>query len=923
MEAWQEYEIQVLRHHIEKHGHEAWHWSNVPEDHLYDAGIIHSFNRHRLLRLARRREAAGNPIRFGDYGIDVLARSTNEDGGYEYHAVQAKHYTSRKVGANDLGTFFLVMLSQIKGNGYLYTSGQIEVNLQHNMLNTPRLVHERLPYARAIEEPAVDERPKGAGLHETVLPLRPYQREAIDAVKGAGIEIVEQVCGSGKTLVLGHILKRDRHHRVLCIAPLKASVEQLHVRIQAFLPEYEHLVVDSDYGATTDLGEITERMKTEKPMVIYSTFKSAVDLLDELLDGTEYLVVDEVHNAVGRDALCQFINEFQSGLLLSATVPEELYEMVECEKSYTYTMAQAINDGYVVDYEVYLPLVVYNKRTDSMEVRIEEPPEGLESDLAAKALFLATGMLRTGSRRCIVYLTSCAECDEFAELFRKVVEEYHGMELWCEKIDNSVGGSERKRILEEFQADFDGLRVITSVRILDEAIDIPRCDSTFITCVGDATSDIRTVQRIMRASRLDSKNPTKKNSVFLWAEEMDHAVTSLSLMKEYDINFTKKVRVIDANYDRTDYEFSRKLADERMKDLKRYIAVKCFTLWERFVQRCNEWQEMYDQLGRMPKRSKHSTEKENEVSRWQTSMRMRKKSNNLTTKQISLLESLRGWQFEIDKFENRCNEWAEFYEKNKRIPVRSATDKEENSLAVWAQSFRRTNEGKEDRVVITLEKKARLDKLPGWTWNLPDPFVQGYENWSYYYNKLGKNPSIESEDPEERKAGAYVDRMRQAYKGKGKITQEQITFLEKDERWTWEANPFMKNYIAWNNMCEKLSRNLNVSSNDKEEKSLASWESLMRGKIKGTERYCNLSDAQKQLLINNKWWRTNIDKISQSFDRWKKITEELGVPPSTTSENAAHRTAAKWAASIKLKMRNGELSEERIKLFSSYEKWIW
>ena len=329
-------------------------------------------------------------------------------------------------------------------------------------------------------------------------------------------------------------------------------------------------------------------------------------------------------------------------------------------------------------------------------------------------------------------------------------------------------------------------------------------------------------------------------------------------MKEYDINFTKKVRVIDANYDRTDYEFSRKLSDERTKDLKKYIAVKCFSLWERFVERCNDWQEMYDILGRLPERSKNAFEKEKEIAYWQTDMRMRKNKNNLTSKQISFLNSLRGWQFEIDKFENRCNEWSDFYEKNKRIPVRSATDKAEKSLAVWAQAFRRAKEGKEDKVDLTLERISRLDSLQGWAWSLPDSFMQGYEKWSYFYDKLSKNPSIESDDTEERKAGHFVDRMRQAYKGKGRITQEQISFLEIDTRWTWSANPFMKNYIAWNNMCEKLSRNLNTVSKDKEEKKLASWESIMRGKINGTERYCNLTDDQKQLLLTNKWWRSNV-----------------------------------------------------------------
>ena len=55
-----------------------------------------------------------------------------------------------------------------------------------------------------------------------------------------------------------------------------------------------------------------------------------------------------------------------------------------------------------------------------------------------------------------------------------------------------------------------------SIRILDEGIDIVKCDSIFIT---DNTSEKRIVQRMCRATRLDEDNPCRIANVFLWTDD--------------------------------------------------------------------------------------------------------------------------------------------------------------------------------------------------------------------------------------------------------------------------------------------------------------------------------------------------------------------------------------------------------------------
>ena len=53
------------------------------------------------------------------------------------------------------------------------------------------------------------------------------------------------------------------------------------------------------------------------------------------------------------------------------------------------------------------------------------------------------------------------------------------------------------------------IKILCSIRILDESIDLPKCDSIFISNVNENSSDIKMVQRLGRAIRLDRDNPNK------------------------------------------------------------------------------------------------------------------------------------------------------------------------------------------------------------------------------------------------------------------------------------------------------------------------------------------------------------------------------------------------------------------------------
>lgn len=838
---WLAFEYFALKHHAETYGHHVWHTSTIPEDELFNAGVIHDFNKHRLKRLAMKREAEGKPLKYSDYGMDFLAKETTPDGDV-YHACQAKHYLSRKVSGNDLGTFFLVLLSQIKQTGYLYTTGDLEVNLKENLKNTDqRVVHHQIPFETSGKLIIKD---------ETKLPLRAYQQEAIKTVIGKGKKVIEIACGLGKTLIAAHVLKQSpQYKRIICVAPLCVSVEQLRDRIGAFLPSYEKLLVDSDAGGTTDVDVVHERFNTGKPVVMFTTFKSFEENLAPILTGDEYLIVDEVHNAVQRPSLCETFNTFKNALFMSATIPEEMYEVLDADKVFSYGLADGIKNGFICDYEVLLPAITYNEELKTKQVDVDVP-EPLTGDLSAKALFLATGMLRTGSKRCIVYMRNCAECDVFIDVFQKVMDSYHGLNVWCDKIDQSVSGKNRKRILDEFQSDDEyDMHVITSVRILDEAVDVPRCDSEFITCVGDATSDIRTVQRLQRGGRLDHQNPSKKNHLFLWAEDWAPAIGALTLLKDADPNFKVKLRVLDGNYDRGD----NGNINIQCEDLRSYVEVQCLTMKERWEMRRQEWIAMYDKLGRRPMQS-HDDFAERSIAQWASDMRRHNGKRLLCSEEQKMILTATPrwfWNSEDARFHDNFEKWKYEVSRLNRRPKNNEDDQDERSAYFW---FRGARMNFRHNLLSDIQIEM-VSVHPNWSWEDADSFAIQYENWTKQYNKLGKHPSCHSKNKDEKKAGKWGLHMRQANKGHQdrNLSKERFEILSNTPGWVWEfPDTFTEQYNKWVSFYEKngyAPRHVG----DEEARS-ARWRAGLRATRKGIKTNLILTEEQEQILTNTPGW---------------------------------------------------------------------
>ncbi len=599
-------------------------------------------------------------------------------------------------------------------------------------------------------------------VQETNFTLRAYQEEAINTLdqEWNGVKLLNLPPGTGKTIIFCNHVKRKEYKNIFIISPLKIHVKQNLERIKEFLPNYETLLLDSDIGGYTDFQYVKNIL--DKKSIISTTFDSAENVLKQLFyvdnlsdydednesdyeendeedndeedndeedndeedndkedneeeksldsEGLYYktdfdlsdsiLIVDEAHNLINKDDLIKIISSFPKVLLVTGTPPNSMEEVIGCDVIYQYPFRKAIEEKYICDYQIYLPLLTVDEHTGHSKVYIENPTElnDLDNNLTQKCLYLINGMLQSGSRKCISYLSSQEECNQFINVFNEVMRKYHYLPFWIKSITNEVYEKNRKSILDEFQKDDieNSLKIICSIRILNEGIDIPNCDSVFIGNVGDHSSDITMVQRICRANRLVKERPNKIANCFLWTDDLNKIVNSLSLLKENDIEFHKKIKIMNGNYDKQSEKIMIEKIEEENKRLNDFIQVKCMTFKELWEIKKNLLFEFCNMYKRLPK--KEEEYKNIRILRWLYYQKKKINSvNNDIYIKLSINEYVKKYldEYLINKEKNNYNNkelytWEEkknllfeFCNLYKRLPQKKEEYKKLNIGTWW------------------------------------------------------------------------------------------------------------------------------------------------------------------------------------------------------------------------------------------------
>jgi superfamily II DNA or RNA helicase len=772
------YEKQVVNYHQKKYSHTTWHQHLIPENVYHQSGYIHDWNIHRLRRIIEKREGKSCPL-LPDYGLDFISYDPINK---SYHGGQVKMYEKSRLTASDCATFLNCVNYRLNTKGYLYTSkNNLECNFREDIqASRGKIEHIVLPFQHNNDNTSsVCE--NHSFVNEINLPLYSFQEECIQSVLEADTTktMLRLTTGTGKTLIAANIIKRIHFDNFICIAPLLFSVDQLCKRISSFVPTHKVIIMDCE--GTTNIHDIQEMIDNNDKWIIFTTFKSFEELVPQINLSYEdtFLLIDEVHNAFNKNDLCEIANSFKNSLYLSATIPEELQDILDFEEVYSYDIRDAINDGICVDYNVFLPYVENHSVPNEVNY--------LDNTLCNQALFLATGMLQEGKRRCIVYLSSIEESIEFERIIKEVFIKYHGIHTDTYNIHCDVSTTRRNEIVDDFcKHDYTKIKIIANVRILDEAIDLVPCDCVYITKV--CRNEITTVQRLGRAIRKDKYNPTKKAALFIWCGDWSDCVQSLQLLKQEDIEFHSKMRIINKDYVQKTKESVEKV-NAREKEFIKFVEIKCLTPNEIWEVRRQNWMIQFTTKCNNTPSEKSKDYEEKKAGKWQSDTRQLYKNGRLSTDRIDVLNDTDGWKwgdmkYKQTTFEKQLENWVtQFTKKCNNTPSEKSKDPDERHTAKW-QSYMRQNYKK---IKLSQERIDTLKNTDGWKWEEEDPFQDNLKHWIAQFGKRNnKKPSSSSKDFQERKTGQWQCKMRQ-YLKKGKLSKYRIDTLNNTYGWTWEG----------------------------------------------------------------------------------------------------------------------------------------
>ena len=539
------YEIYIRDYIINELNKPAYLWSDTPENILINYGVIGSHNINRILR-KENKENKENLLQ--DTGVDIIQVDENT-----ISLIQCKNGYKSGITVLNLAGFFGWMASLDKLSGYVYYTSKISSNIKAYPKNRIQYIKKSF-----IENVIISE-------NNNINPFN-YQLEASNKfISNRGI--LSMPCGTGKTLV--SYLIACNYKQIIFLSPLKQFAQQNLDKFISYGYSNKTLLVDSD--GERDINEINKFINSNESFLISSTYCS-IDVIIQCNFENSLFIVDEFHNLSKNnitnenDDFYKLLNSNHKILFMSAT--PRIYELENEDYNdeifgsifYNMNFIEAIEKKYITDYKILLPSIHEDNITLDNELSIYN----IDEVIKAKCKFLYSCLLNNGTRKCIIYCVDTSEIKMMIEAFVKLNEFYY-LDFDISQITSSNSASSRTKILNSF-ASSNKLQLLFSVRILDECIDIPSCDSIYITY--PSKSKIRTIQRLCRCIRIDKKNPFKVGHIFIWCDKYDEILETLSGIKEYDLFFKNKISI-----NKTDFfgDSNQELYIKDVEVIKKYI----------------------------------------------------------------------------------------------------------------------------------------------------------------------------------------------------------------------------------------------------------------------------------------------------------------------------------------------------------------
>jgi superfamily II DNA or RNA helicase len=944
----------------------AFLWNECPENILIKHNLVHS---HSDLRLMRKDLKEGHLHNHKDIGIDIIQLDNND----KCSIVQCKNGYKDGLCISDLSGIMLRAALIRNINTYIYYTSCLSRNLSDTIKLSPYVVF--IDYTNDIETLKLFEGGNDNKIYFVKLPCEnsnisnrineeiipiitpySYQLEAVSKLKDHYINnnrgIVAIPCGCGKTYI--SMLISNDYKQIVILSPLREFARQnLNRFIEYGYNRKNTLLVNSD--GDRDIDSIKKFIQSNNKCLISTTYKS-MDLISECLElfNDVLFIIDEFHNLSKAnifdktDNIYKLLKSNHKILFMSATPRiydieyddnNSVMDSVGDEDSdgdedsvgdedsdgdvgffgdvvYQMTFTYAIANKYITDYRIWLPSIHENNEELDNELSIYE----IDNEIKNRCKFLYSCIANNGSRKCIVY---CKDTDDMMNMIEsmKTLNDFYIMDIEMHSISCEDSVKRRGYVLDHFSNNDEKIQLLFNIRILNECIDIPACDSVYISYAPK--NKITTIQRISRATRIDKNNPYKVANVYIWCEAYEEILETLSSIKEYDIMFKDKVKVSTVDfYNNKDEKELRIIEKDKVLLSDCIIGVKEFRVisWEEKLVMVEEYIREY---GRLPT-SRNTDKYISSLASWVSTQRQKYKKNIqiMTDKKIRTL-----WETFISKYNNlfmdndeywkdKLNQLEQYIKQNGKLPSPHSKDLDEKTLGYWVGTQKKNYKNQIDSNIIITKENIRkeweifVNKHNNLFINDEDKWVYNLKQIQQYILENGSLPSQNNENEDIEKMALWICRQKKKYTNCSQIMKDENIrkvwecFVDENEdllkseqeRWN-EKLDIIKEYIKTFN---KLPP---ITNNDENVKKLGKWISHQK------ENYIKNKNNMTDNSIREKWEQfvnENYELFKSNEEVWKirydaliQFVEQYDKLPLRTANEPTEKTLGNWVANQK------------------------
>jgi superfamily II DNA or RNA helicase len=466
-----------------------------------------------------------NEIICDDIGCDIIGIKNDDTIDY----IQCKNYSTTGIDNNisiyDLSGFYNFIAENSINNPIVYYSGKLS---QQILCRQNKIKYINIPLIK--NNKIID------------FKARDYQLEAYNKLKEYNKSILSMPCGTGKTFV-SFLLSLD-YKNIFILTPLISTTEQILSHYKNYYSKYENInYILVNCNAERDINNIK---LNENKNIIASTYDSS-DVIWKILKTTyideNLIIIDEFHNLSfdmitnKKNNIYKIMSSKSKTLFISATpLNVDNYKNIFGDSKYELSWKTAIEYKYICDYNFYYP---NNDRILDKINDLKVDKSIIEKTiLINKSYFLLDSIKLLGFKKCIVYLKTIDECNNFFKILQ-IINIYFELNIKVYEITYNTTKKKRIEILNKFKNDNTHINILCNVHILDEGIDIQECDSVYLTHPNN--NPINIIQRISRANRIDRNNNNKIAKILVWSKnkiKLENIMNRIN--KTIDIKYGKE-----------------------------------------------------------------------------------------------------------------------------------------------------------------------------------------------------------------------------------------------------------------------------------------------------------------------------------------------------------------------------------------------